>query len=205
LGDDVVIYSNSTVLPGVVVGDGATVGACSLVHRDVPPRCFAAGVPARVVRDASEYPRRLTEAEKGQRVLDILDRYVETLPYKGYEVQHNALHTEGEVVLEGPGGRFRLVWVPAGGEEVEERLSRFLGACREEGAHPIVVSLRPLPALEGATLLDLSRMAVLGGTDEVSEDLRDHLRRHGVRIFADRPFRALRPRALRDLLEWAGE
>ena len=35
---------------GVTIGDGAVIGACSLVKHDVPPMSVAFGVPARVVR-----------------------------------------------------------------------------------------------------------------------------------------------------------
>jgi acetyltransferase-like isoleucine patch superfamily enzyme len=38
-----------TVLPGVVIGDGAVVGAGSVVTKSLPPNCIAAGVPAKVV------------------------------------------------------------------------------------------------------------------------------------------------------------
>lgn len=38
------------VLPGVNIGEGATVGANAVVTRDVPSRSVAVGVPARVVR-----------------------------------------------------------------------------------------------------------------------------------------------------------
>jgi len=41
---------NVVILPGVTVGRGAIVGANSVVREDVPPRCVAAGAPARVVR-----------------------------------------------------------------------------------------------------------------------------------------------------------
>lgn len=37
IGDEVMIGANSTILPGVVIGDGAIVAAGSLVHKDVPP------------------------------------------------------------------------------------------------------------------------------------------------------------------------
>jgi virginiamycin A acetyltransferase len=43
-------------LPGVTVGEGAVVGARSVVGADVPPFTIVAGNPARVVR-------RLTEEE----------------------------------------------------------------------------------------------------------------------------------------------
>ncbi|GAB4246056.1 MAG: acyltransferase [Thermoleophilia bacterium] len=47
IGRDVVIGANCTVLPGVVVGDGAVVSAHSLVNRDVPPGALVGGVPIR--------------------------------------------------------------------------------------------------------------------------------------------------------------
>lgn len=51
IGREVMLGANSTVLPGVSIGDGAVVGAGSLVNRDIPPGALAAGVPAKVVRE----------------------------------------------------------------------------------------------------------------------------------------------------------
>jgi acetyltransferase-like isoleucine patch superfamily enzyme len=45
VGRDVTIGANCTILPGVIIGDGATVSAMSLVNRDVPPGAFVGGVP----------------------------------------------------------------------------------------------------------------------------------------------------------------
>jgi len=48
------IGSNSTILPGVVVGRGALVGAGSVVADDVPDGAVVAGSPARVVKRVDE-------------------------------------------------------------------------------------------------------------------------------------------------------
>jgi len=45
------IATRATILPGVVVGEGAIVGACSLVKNDVPPNTFVGGVPAKVLKE----------------------------------------------------------------------------------------------------------------------------------------------------------
>jgi acetyltransferase-like isoleucine patch superfamily enzyme len=50
IGDDVWIGRHVTVLPGVAIGDGAVIGAHSLVNRDIPARAVAFGTPARVQR-----------------------------------------------------------------------------------------------------------------------------------------------------------
>jgi acetyltransferase-like isoleucine patch superfamily enzyme len=42
---------NVVILPGVTIGQGAIVGAGSVVRDDVPPRCVAVGAPARIVRE----------------------------------------------------------------------------------------------------------------------------------------------------------
>lgn len=39
------------VLRGVTIGEGSVVGAGSVVTKSLPPRVFAAGVPARVIRN----------------------------------------------------------------------------------------------------------------------------------------------------------
>lgn len=56
IGRDVTVGANCTVLPGVVIGDGATVSAMSLVNRDVPPGAFVGGVPIRRLDARPEAP-----------------------------------------------------------------------------------------------------------------------------------------------------
>jgi acetyltransferase-like isoleucine patch superfamily enzyme len=48
------IGSGSTILCGVEIGEGAIVGAGSVVTRNVPPRTIVAGNPARVLRVVEE-------------------------------------------------------------------------------------------------------------------------------------------------------
>ena len=62
LGKDVWLGVRVTILKGVTIGDGAVIAAGSVVTKDVPARCVAAGVPARVIRrlDAPATPDRAT-------------------------------------------------------------------------------------------------------------------------------------------------
>ena len=50
IGNDVWIGQNAVILPGVHVGDGAIIGANSVVGRDVDPYSIVAGNPARILR-----------------------------------------------------------------------------------------------------------------------------------------------------------
>jgi serine O-acetyltransferase len=49
IGNDVVIGTNASILGAITVGDGARVGAGSVVVRDVPPRATVVGIPGRIV------------------------------------------------------------------------------------------------------------------------------------------------------------
>jgi serine O-acetyltransferase len=47
--DGVTVGVNAAVLGAVTVGEGAKIGAGSIVVKDVPPRCTVVGIPGRVV------------------------------------------------------------------------------------------------------------------------------------------------------------
>ena len=59
VGNDVWIGQNVTILPGVHIGDGAIIGANSLVSKDVPPYCIVGGNPCREIRP--RFDKELTE------------------------------------------------------------------------------------------------------------------------------------------------
>ena len=50
IGNNVWLGGNVTILPGVTIGDNCTIGAGSVVTRDIPSDSVAAGNPARVIK-----------------------------------------------------------------------------------------------------------------------------------------------------------
>ena len=51
IGNDLWIGGHSCIMPGVNIGDGAVVAAGSVVTKDVEPRTFVGGVPARFIKN----------------------------------------------------------------------------------------------------------------------------------------------------------
>ena len=54
IGNDCWFGTSVTVCPGVTIGDNCVIGAGSVVTKDIPQGCFAAGVPCRVIRVITE-------------------------------------------------------------------------------------------------------------------------------------------------------
>ena len=50
------IGANATLLPGVVIGENALVGAGSVVVHDVPAGAVVVGNPARIISQISDLP-----------------------------------------------------------------------------------------------------------------------------------------------------
>ena len=61
IGDEVMIGANSTIMPGVTIGDGAIVSAATLVHKDVPAGAFVGGNPMRVIYTKEELEQRWSD------------------------------------------------------------------------------------------------------------------------------------------------
>lgn len=58
IGNEVMIGANSTILPGVKIGDRAIVSAGTLVHRDVPAGSMVGGNPMQLIYTAEERAER---------------------------------------------------------------------------------------------------------------------------------------------------
>ncbi|MCY8231457.1 acyltransferase [Priestia endophytica] len=58
IGSEVMIGANTTILPGVTIGDGAIVAAGTVVHRNVAPGTFVGGNPMNVIYSKEEMKNR---------------------------------------------------------------------------------------------------------------------------------------------------
>ncbi|MGE6487392.1 CatB-related O-acetyltransferase [Paenisporosarcina sp. NPDC076898] len=50
IGNDVWIGSNSVIMQGVTIGDGAIVAAGAIVTKDIPPYTIVGGVPSKIIK-----------------------------------------------------------------------------------------------------------------------------------------------------------
>jgi acetyltransferase-like isoleucine patch superfamily enzyme len=83
IGNDVWTGHNVNVLPGVNVGDGAIIGAGSVVTKDVPPFAIVAGAPARVKR--LRFSEKLVERLLRVRWWDLELKELSGLPFRDVE------------------------------------------------------------------------------------------------------------------------
>lgn len=58
IGDNVWLGGGVTVMPGVHIGSNTVIGGGSVVTRDIPEWCVAAGNPCRVIRAVTEEDRK---------------------------------------------------------------------------------------------------------------------------------------------------
>jgi len=71
----------ATVLPHVTIGDNVVIGVGSLVTKDIPSGCLAAGVPCRVLKENC-YPRKLSLEETLQIIKGINNRWSLGMEYQ---------------------------------------------------------------------------------------------------------------------------
>lgn len=175
---------NAIVLPNVTIGEGTVIASGAVVTKDIPRKCLAGGVPAKVLKFYDE----IGSEEKSQIMVDFLktfsdvltDRYKVTIDKAGkdccvlrlkpttliayrYEIEKTALkeiiesNTQRAIIL---GLKFH--------DEKTSILSQFTNV--------------------DLTLIDLTDLEFSGIRDELSERVRNQLRRYGIRIILDIPF-----------------
>ena len=82
IGKNVWLPARSIVLPNVEIGDDVVIGINSIINRDLPSGCFAAGSPCKVIKE-NVYPKKLTDDEKEDLVTVIINDWFGMHEIKG--------------------------------------------------------------------------------------------------------------------------
>lgn len=87
IGDYVWIGADVTIMPGVHIGEGAVIAACSCVTKDVPPLALVGGCPAKVIksRDKETYER----LKKEEKVYLTMKKLGKTITNEKERIQYN--------------------------------------------------------------------------------------------------------------------
>ena len=147
IGNNVWLPARSIVLPNVTIGDDTVIGIGSIINRDLPSGCFAAGSPCKVVRENC-YPKELSNEELQKKVLEIINNWCKL--HKDKNILMSAIRVWGEGII-------------------------------------------TLKQKDKFTHYDVKEKEIIGYVNEVSEDLRDYLRREGIKIYTDKPFESIKP------------
>jgi acetyltransferase-like isoleucine patch superfamily enzyme len=86
------------VMPGVTIGEGSTIGACSLVTKDVPDYALAVGSPAKVIKQKPDYPKSLTDNEKISKMKEIISEMEKYMSFCDLTVKRS--EKPGQTILE---------------------------------------------------------------------------------------------------------
>ncbi|MFQ5833194.1 MAG: acyltransferase [Candidatus Thorarchaeota archaeon] len=186
--DWVILGMRVIVLPGVEIGEGTTVGAGAIVARSLPPNCIAVGAPAQAVK--TDYPSRPSDEEQDAIVKQILHEYKEHLVYKGFDLK-DFEEIQGGILLE------------VTKDNVQTNISYFRGpdfpTRAFAGSENVILTFNQDRRPRESVIMNLRTLEIAGELTPVVHDIRDFLRRHGIRFYGYGFFRSLPPQIALDL------
>jgi acetyltransferase-like isoleucine patch superfamily enzyme len=178
IGNNVWIPWQVFIMPGVRIGDGATIGAGALVTSDVPASSLAVGVPAKILKTAEQYPVKPDQEHRRLMLRQMLDEFCACLVHAGLVVDR-ITQSKADLVstIDRTGQSHSLVVC----YEVLEHLGRL--------PSQLVVSLPGLTDSErkelaesGQMWLDLAGRQRGGRSVPLGEELAEFIKRYGVRF-----------------------
>lgn len=159
------------ILPGVSIGDNATIGAGSVINRSIPAGVLAAGVPAKVLREADQWPRTIDDGQRWTICRQVTALMAEYFDDQGAPTTVSVDGEDRVVMSVSTAGRIRQVEVVR-----DPALAR---------GGDILVSLHfPNHATEArsTTTLGLVDRRRAGDRDALSREIEDFWARYGIRF-----------------------
>lgn len=172
-----------TVVPGVTIGENAILASGAVVASDIPPDSMAGGVPAKV--KVALAPKAPTPTELTALLIDVLESWETELTWKGCatETADGVGHWKLAVRDRASDGAWHDVILWDGVAELTMPAT---------GRRQIVISIDECPDAQDVCF-ELGPGNLRGAASSVSEDLRDHLRRHTLPCGDTTTFSSIEP------------
>ncbi len=152
------------VMPGVTIGEEATIGSNALVGKDIPDRSFAVGIPAKVIKQGNEYIKDMTADDKLKLMQKVFDRYAGHLRFY-FKMNPSVNYANNNVTLKDPSGYSCIYSIIS---NVENNYDVVLGESNILSSSPNV--------------FDLKAKQCRYSDDKKISDLRDILTGFGIRF-----------------------
>jgi acetyltransferase-like isoleucine patch superfamily enzyme len=158
------------ILPGVEIGDNATIGAGSVVNRSIPSGVLAAGIPAKVLRGEGDWPPRLGIDEQWNLARSMTETFADYLRGNGTEVRSSEADGRLRLDVSYCGRRWSVLLVQGPEPPVSEA--------------DILIHLRGRPSQPppGCAWFSLLERVRGGPSDELAAEVADFIARYGVRF-----------------------
>jgi carbonic anhydrase/acetyltransferase-like protein (isoleucine patch superfamily) len=148
IGDNVWLPARSIMLPNTSIGNDTVIGIGSIITKNIPSGCLAAGTPCKVLR-TNCYPKILDSSEKIQLIETIINEWLTKITL------HKNIKTINSITYDN------------------------------------VLDIIELKQDSYITKYHVDTKFIEGHEDDVTEDLRDYLRRHGIKYFTGKPFKSI--------------
>lgn len=162
------------VMPGVTIGDGAVIGADSMINKDIPAGALAAGSPAKVLKENMAAP--LSDPERKRLIEGFLNDFAAYLQYNAYNVNKEVTEEVFSLFIAGKAGKSHLFFLESANTmtvtATKDTVMIFLYAGEDEikNAHK-----------SAAMVVSISAASRIG-TSHVGEEVVNFLSRYGIRF-----------------------
>lgn len=188
IGNSVSVAWRVFILPGSRIGDGAVIGANSLVNRTVPPRCLAVGFPARVVSKAPDFPAELTDSDKQRFLKEIVAEMIAYLEGFEFECREKEKDSSYEIVQVTKRWwrrrvrtwRLKVAYAPIAAEASADTYPGFDVFL---SLHRIPPEVRSACDRQQALWIDIAAKERADYSNDMGEEVVQYLKRYGVRLF----------------------
>ena len=182
IGKNVWLPARSIVLPNVTIGDNSVIGINSIINRSLPEGCFAAGSPCKVIKE-NVYPKKLSEKERSGIVNNILEDWLINCKMKKISKNLDVKYKSGKIIL----------WqnLPMTVQQKNAKLLAKVKIKNEEDKNLDEYLDKRNIKTRYETIFDLDNRTISGYNNNIVQDLRDYLRRRGIKIYTGELFRSI--------------